>query len=228
MALIKGSALVDAISGSVGGTTFATTKFGGIARSRPRMVRHTSPRALRASAAVQQVMQEWIDLAPLEQAAWNTAAASTPFTNRLGISRPMSGMHLALWTNVPAAYENEPILWNAPRGSITPTPGPPTIHFRVGGPYGILLDECVPNFGQCQVMASRPVRTSTTNTFRNWKSLGIYLMNQAAALDCQPEFDAAFGPLTLGEIVGIRLRASSGSFSGESKPTFFQTTVTAP
>ncbi len=100
MAIIQLSALVGSISGNVGGASFANSKSGPVVRQ-PRRPTHNAS----ATQDAQQVnlltqINRWRDLSALDRAAWNAAGAQRPFTNRLGIARPLTGYQYFLKLNL--------------------------------------------------------------------------------------------------------------------------------
>ena len=94
MAIIKTGAIIGAISGKLGGVTFANTPAGLVAKQsqtrQPAPTRYT----YRANAIRKMAATAWAAKSTSDQLAWNRAAMRFATSNRLGISRLYSGVQM--------------------------------------------------------------------------------------------------------------------------------------
>lgn len=107
MAIFRPSALVQNISGSVGGVTFALGPRGSILKHRPAR-RKTAPEMLipwnqesstdtmPAGQILTELKTAWQNLTDTQRLSWRNLAQQLPTRNRLGIRRPLSGFQLFL------------------------------------------------------------------------------------------------------------------------------------
>ena len=94
MALIKTTAIVDAISGKIQGTVFARNKGGAYARGRGVVTNPRSAAQMRVRSMFAAVSQAWRTLTQIQVQDWNTLASETTYQNRLGDSRNYTGKAL--------------------------------------------------------------------------------------------------------------------------------------
>lgn len=107
MAIIRLGAVVNAISGSIGGTTFAHTKGGTIARAKLRQTTKTKQNQLGLRNDMSRVRQAWRDLTEIQRVAWRTVALQLPRANRLGQHNVLSGYQLFMRTNMDGRISSE-------------------------------------------------------------------------------------------------------------------------
>ncbi len=100
MAIIRLGAIANAISGSIGGTTFAHTKGGTVARAKLRQAAKLSNRATTNRGNMSRMRQSWRDLTEIQRVAWRTVALQLPRANRLGQHTILSGYQLFIRTNM--------------------------------------------------------------------------------------------------------------------------------
>jgi hypothetical protein len=98
-ALIKFGGGVAAISGTIGGTTFARNKGGAYARNwvspvNPNTTKQQDRRGLFAS-----LVSDWKALTKAQQAQWESASPNYPYVNRLGETSYYSGQALFMKLN---------------------------------------------------------------------------------------------------------------------------------
>ena len=84
MALFTPGPTVAAISGSIGGTTFARNRYGMYARNRSIPVVSTTPAALNAKARMATISQQFQSLTNPQKLAWQAWCTTNPGLNRLG------------------------------------------------------------------------------------------------------------------------------------------------
>jgi len=91
MALVKPSALVGSISGSVGGVTFKVTRNGLVATKRTGRKGYATERATESRAAMSALVSAWRALSAAQQKRWKTSADNTMHWNRLGEGKRYTG-----------------------------------------------------------------------------------------------------------------------------------------
>lgn len=97
MALLKLGGMVAAVSGSIGGVTFARNRGGAYARNRTPPLNPSSPRQNAVRAILADLANAWTtDLDQSQRDAWELYAQNVPVTNRLGEERILSG--IAMYT----------------------------------------------------------------------------------------------------------------------------------
>lgn len=94
MALIKMTAIVDAISGKIQGTVFARNKGGAYARGRGVVTNPRTPEQMRVRSIFATVSSSWRNLTGVQISDWNELADETTYQNRLGDSRNYTGKAL--------------------------------------------------------------------------------------------------------------------------------------
>lgn len=176
MALIK-SAVLSAISGSIGGTTFARNRAGSYARNRSIPVNPNSTGQISARTTMANLVSAWAtELTAAQRAAWDSYAAAIPWLNRVGETTYLTG-------------QNHYIRSNAARlahGLTRIDPGPTTLTSPAGTDVTISAVDTVADVGigfddsdtwasedgaALLVQISREV-TPTTNFFKGpWRVL---------------------------------------------------------
>jgi len=96
------SHIVTAVSGSIGGTTYAHNQGGMYMRARATPTNPNTARQQTVRAALAAMVTEWSTvLTAAERAAWDTYAANVPVTNPLGQSINLSGQQMYLRQAIP-------------------------------------------------------------------------------------------------------------------------------
>lgn len=114
MALIKMTAIVDAISGKIQGTVFARNKGGAYARGRGVVTNPRTPEQMRVRSIFATVSSSWRNLSEVQISDWNELADETTYQNRLGDSRKYTGKALYQKVNQNRQLMGLGLLSNAP------------------------------------------------------------------------------------------------------------------
>lgn len=114
MALIKMTAIVDAISGKIQGTVFARNKGGAYARGRGVVTNPRTPEQMRVRSIFATVSASWRNLTEIQISDWNELASETTYQNRLGDSRNYTGKALYQKINQNRQLMGLGLLSNAP------------------------------------------------------------------------------------------------------------------
>lgn len=137
MALIRGSSLVGAISGAIGGVVMSASRWGPIARHRPKRPASRTTATSAARGAPSRIAYAWQSLTQAQRDAWQTLAQTISVTNRLGVQHPSNGWAL-FWRYCAIRYNGAP-----PSGVVAPTGTAPVapeylaIHALADGPYAV-------------------------------------------------------------------------------------------
>jgi len=99
MAIVQPSALVSAISGSIGGVTFKTTRSGLVAAHKGLHCNQQSPHQVAARRCRLFALALYRNLSPSNRSAWEDAARAYNRRNRLGLSAIASPWSLFLEAN---------------------------------------------------------------------------------------------------------------------------------
>lgn len=94
MALIKLTAMVDAISGKLNGTIFSHNKGGQYVRSRSLVSNPQTTAQVLARSIFTTISQQWRELNEKARQAWIQAAGTVTYQNRLGDSKNYTGKAL--------------------------------------------------------------------------------------------------------------------------------------
>lgn len=97
MAIFKASPIIGGISGSIQGITFANPRGSPVLRKRQLSRKSLSPSQLSQRASFQASVAAWATFSDAQRAAWRAAASQITLTNRLGLSRNLSGFQYYLW-----------------------------------------------------------------------------------------------------------------------------------
>jgi len=123
MALIRPSALIGAISGSIDSVTFVYPRGGPIARPRPLKTDPQTELQLNQRACFETTQRAWKQLEDFEQRTWKSAAATKRGINRLGLPRNKTGYNLFMQVNLPRVCRGDSIR-TLPGSLQTDTSGP--------------------------------------------------------------------------------------------------------
>lgn len=114
MALIKMTAIVDAISGKIQGTVFARNKGGAYARGRGVVTNPRTPEQMRVRSIFGTVSASWRNLSVAQISDWDNLASETTYQNRLGDTRNYSGKALFQKVNQNRILAGYDLLKDAP------------------------------------------------------------------------------------------------------------------
>lgn len=214
MAIIRTGPVVAAISGGIGGVVFVAGSRSAVVRPRPIAHRKSSPALATARARFMTVRNAWKQLTVEQKAAWATAAALRPSTNRLGQASPMSAFLLFVRTNVPRLYSFELIAELPAIGGVGPTIKNVVPNFSEAGEYRVTGDAIEPPIVATYIYYGWPFWTD-----RPTKSVPRLAFLRAtitigASADLRNDWIARFGPLREGQqfAVGIIGRLPATDF----------------
>lgn len=206
MAIIRTTAIVQAISGKVGGTTFAQTKNGIVVKTNPQKKRQQNARTLAQRNRYSIQRKRWQNFSQETRDIWNLVARNTPYTNRLGITRTLNGFQLFMKTflqgrdfAVPAPAPQTFSGKTAPATSLT-------LSVTSGGAKTIAWTTLASSSAQWIIItAARPGTTAPLTYFRNWRSLGV-IAYASSPIDISTEWDETWGDPAPNETVAASIR----------------------
>lgn len=160
-------------SGKLGPVEFALTRRGPVAKKAKRQRGMTSRRWFRSRVAWQRRVDAWHALAADVVTQWEAYAASTPYTNRLGVQCYRTAFQCFMIyafdnTLFPSFPEQ-----NAPPVGATPEPSIFSWSITSGGPYNITLTltGSVPDGALMRVAVARYIPTGHKFRPRTWTNL---------------------------------------------------------
>ena len=200
MALIKTTAIVDAISGKLNGTVFSRNKGGAYVRSRstvlnPKTLPQQSVRAIFGS-----ISQAWRDLTPEEQQAWINATPNYPYQNALGDAKQYTGKALFQKLNqnllgIGVSMRTAPA---APQDVIGIASWPTKLSIDINGDVMNFTGDLAQALeaGQSFVLeATPPLSTGVTNASNQFRKVATASLAASATSITASDFDQ--GPTTL-------------------------------
>lgn len=221
MAVIKTSALVDEIKGSIGGTVFQVSKWGQIAKQKS-----TRKPTVSASLSVQWdivsfAIEVWRGLSPLERQSWVDNAAAYPSTDRYGnLVIPTAYnlfMRVALRLPIPAIRTMNscsPLSFSLPIWSMVENAVPGQLFVELTRSPGVLRSDIA-------IFASPMYNLGVSNPRHRFRKIH-FLYNNIAQLsaDLAPFYSAQFGPIENDKHIWVKMvsrRNNQPQFSGHSE-----------
>lgn len=250
MALIKLTAIVDAISGKLNGTVFSRNKGGAYVRSRGVAINPSTAAQSLVRALFASISQAWRDLTDEQRQAWRTAAPGYPYQNSLGDTKTLTGKSLfqklnGNLLNIGESIINTPL----PPGDVTGVSGPATaanalaislaaqtFQFEYSLPQQLTEDNVY------VIEATPPVSSGVTSPPKSqFRKLDItatlttggdalqandFGTGGAGADEIFVEYSGKFGTPPLGAKVFIRVKAINPA-TGQASPYFAESTFVA-
>ena len=208
MAIIRPSSIVGAISGSIGGTNFATGKNGPYVRSRVSRTKSLTPKQSFVRVRFQFLRHEWQGLTDAQRTAWRMAAANRPHINRLGLTSHLSGHALFIqhnqhgWPDTGTEAidfdETPPTLAAAAPMTLQP--------FSVTGGGTKEMDFILPPLFATDRQSFYGARTSSSNPRRSWTEFKFLTRQDTfpkpplVTIDFTTEWDERIGDPKSGEV----------------------------
>lgn len=125
MASVKYSGLITELKGSVGGSTFQSSKSGFSVRNKPNPRNRRTSRQSVNRISVATLSQVWRNLSESGRLAWETAAPNWPATNRYGDTILLSGFDVFMSSNLGRLYvDQSPNLIAVNPAALNTYPGP--------------------------------------------------------------------------------------------------------
>jgi hypothetical protein len=202
MAIVRPGPIIQAISGSVGGVTFAGANARTVLRKKPAPRRRTSAQALQQQERLNHNIRLWQAATDATRAAWNNAAKQYPFTDALGQTYFLSGYTLYLkMRSLPVdflsrqSYPTEPRTEPAKTFTFNAKIG--ALGFNCGLTYYTVGTKNVLLYGR------RLLREHYVKPKRTFKYLGTWT-SEPATIYFEDEWLAALGSPIIDELYQIK------------------------
>lgn len=206
MAIVRTSALIASISGSIGTANFANSRVGTVLRPRAQKTNPQSAAQQTARARYSQAVKSWSTLSALQRQLWNNVALQYAQTNRLGAPRLLSGFQLYVKNVIraltsshsPSAAPPAPLIYS-PLISVT-LDYQTAVAFNATWLIGVATYPT-----RVDLFGMRGFNRPTNWTPRNFKYFAhIAPTASPAATNIRSNFETAFGVPSTGETVWIR------------------------
>ena len=226
MALYSTGPIVGSISGKLGGAVFASAHGQAIIRKAPKPRAKPSSRQLQLRAFSAYVRTQWAVLSDLEKDQWNTWAQSQTRTNRLGLTRTLTGRQAYIALRMSAPFRNYALVrYVIPGPLLDPLEGI-SLSFAQGGPYNVTLSPTTTDpFVRQGTAICRPMRTTSLKFWAPWTWLET-IASANPTRDFQADIDPLVGPLVAGEVVAVMAVRASSYLAAPCAPVSTWTTVT--
>lgn len=231
MAIVRLGAIVNAMSGSIGATTFAHTKGGTVARALLRKPKNTKASQLSQRGFYAQVRRGWRFLTPAQQTAWGVAALQLPRANRLGQRNVLSGFALYVRLNTDGnlfKFPGIPIPFhsNPPQLNVLAAMIGSNFIMSLSDRFGVTI---VAPTGLPQTVGSyygaRTHRDTQIRAAKSYRFFGLGF-GPPPDIDFTSQWNSIIGPPELGELCFLKLRFA-GQNALYSAPQIFSTFVVA-
>jgi len=206
MAIAKLGPIVQALSGSVGGTNFAQGQHNTIVRKRQRYKLSKTPDQINQATAFKGAIAAWHALSSPQRLQWNRVAATVTFQNSLSIPINLSGFQLFLkfhgreWIGSPPATSNPPDPVASQPALLSFPSSKAGVYFYINV-YNPLLS----GYTACRVEVARSFSQIEPKSFRNFRHVDDIALNQTG-YDALSEVAQSLGYPQVGEWVAMRVR----------------------
>ena len=205
MAIFRASAVVGAISGTIGSTTFVHTGASKVVRRRPNKTDAQSPKQLLQRVRLRVVQNLWPTLTAAQRQAWITHALIFSASNRLGVQRPISGWQYFLKINLLQLSADLTLTIIPPLGFVTqPLESAAWTNLQAAL---LLLTAVIPGPAPSpavQVFAQRSFSVNQQLSWTNLTLLGNYI-NAIALYNVTADFIALLGTPGTNEWIAARV-----------------------
>ena len=211
MAIVRLGTVVNAISGSIGATTFAHTKGGTVARARLRQKQFRSAQHLVMRNIYSLLRLAWKDLTQIQRQAWSVVALQLPRANRLGQRNVLSGYQLFMRTNSLGAPEFPlaapfPQYVNPPAFSNSTESVTQNLRIELSGNFAFDIFPIIfPLTFKLSISAARTFRAYETAAPKHYRVL-VTVEPATAFADFKIPFIAKLGEPVLGEFIFVQTR----------------------
>lgn len=212
--IARTSALVGAISGSLGSITAKNTRTGLVLAHRPLKTNSQTTRSFDHRARFLKALRAWPTLSDAQRTAWRRLAQTLPHNNSLGISRALTGQQLFVSRMISRLLISTSILPDPPAGIQFPPPTNVVLTFQENTQYVIAADIApgAPD-SQTTLYFGRSFSQTRPAFFDNYVFVGnsfLHLGNPS--FDWFPDLDAIQGEIQPFEWVFVRLQSQAQLF----------------
>lgn len=139
--IARASALIGALSGSLGSVTAKNTRTGLVLAHRPAKINQQTGRQLAQRADYNRALGDWRALSNADRTAWRRLASTFPHTNSLGVSRALSGFQFFMKMDLLVLHLHLGTFVVPPAGVSTSQGTGFDLNFTVGGPFTITFNQ---------------------------------------------------------------------------------------
>jgi hypothetical protein len=209
MALVKPSPLIGAISGSIGSTTFRSTRQGLVAAARQGKRLRQNHNLLNVRAALAQLHEAWLSTTNENRRSFWTASRNVSWPNRLGVPSHPSAYNLYTCINLtrsPTPLIAPAVPWLSTSGRVTPPPTSYSVQCSYSTGVLVTADNPAVNLAYVYQILYGASNLPPGAWYRpkRWTRIGIKYACQVTT-DWSAEAGATFGIHQLGERVAFRL-----------------------
>lgn len=224
MAIARASALIGALSGSIGSITAKNTRAGLVLAKRVTKVNQRTVRQLTTRKNYTFVLRAWRNASPAHRLAWNRLAQTLPHTNRLGVSRPLSGFQVFMRHQLPIIKSTPLIDPNVPSGIASLPVSSIQLTFIESQEYTIHATfQSPPPNQNAWVFFGRSFSTVRPKFFCRYLFVPFAFLHSAnTTIDLFPELDSLIGTPQPDEWLYVRIQTWFGGYM-HSMPTYAAT-----
>jgi len=212
MALLKLGPAVSAISGSIGGTTFARNRYGAYARQRTKPVNPNTERQANVRTIMSACRSAWFStLTAAQRSGWALYANNVPMVNRLGETVNLSGYNQFCRSSAAALNAGVAVVEDAPTEFALPEQDSALAVTATADDQklGIAFDNTLPwaNETGGKLLIYQGAPQDTTRNFFNgpWRYVGSVSGNNSTPPTSPASLNAAF-PIATDNKVWIKAR----------------------
>ena len=217
MAIYSPGPAVGSISGNLGGVSFANPRGSPVIRKARRPSPANAPAQRTAQTRLLIVKNAWLGLSADNQKAWRTYATNTPSSNRLGVSRQITGFQIFLKIHLTRFNFNTTILTDPPVNFTRQPIHSFSLVSSISTGIDVLFTDDNPTSGRTAYAYGRPLfRVTLPSSNNTWTFLGLVIttfdewplesaweqkfslpiLDQAIAIRVVPAIGPAFVPST--------------------------------
>lgn len=207
MARIRTGPLVSNLAGSVGGVTFQRGPTGLVMRTRGGRIGGRHGVSAGRQKEFSEVLAYWRGMSGEEKLAWDRWALANPFVDRLGVLCRGTGRRAFISVGMVIRCSGGALVSNTPRVASTVQLSGVSLTAVLSG-AGVQIGFVPASVGLAEVMIAWGCvyrgRGSGVSGF-GWRGPWDFGMDKVSPLDATGKFVAAFGTLSAGMVLGVRL-----------------------
>lgn len=224
---MRTGAIIGAISGDVGGVCFSNPSGSKIVRKKRTASPHRLAFENKALTPMTVYTQSWKILTESAKKAWRIAAAQRNVTNRLGVSRQISGYQLFVqWSsNQSGITVSSNIL--PPTGEIFQNLSNLAITSSVAVGIKFTFDDSMsPGFRIFSTYLGNPMRSTVPKFQRDWRRV-LSTFTSTLEYDLTTDWSNIWPLPVLGQVVAVRIFPTNPRVTYRRNPQDFFATTTA-
>lgn len=205
MAIFRTSAIIGAISGSIGGQTYTNARRSLVIRPRPQRRKNATALQHRQRVLFQAIRQAWRSLTDLQRAAWRAQSTEFSFTNAVGQSSPISGFQYFVKRNLERRETSSTILLEPLLGGVAAALGIGPLDFSASGAYNLSAVIPVGQPATTFLVYGRPFPSTNIPRFSPPAAFLRSFTALTVPSTVRPEWEAHFGPLQETQVFRVEM-----------------------